>query len=80
MRVERLVAGEDISDEEVPVKTEVVKKTPHRQLVYCPVPEHTAPPLRKVSQHLWQYHELGDAEVYRLLRGGRSPVRRARGM
>ena len=39
------------------------KKTPRWHTVYCPLPECSAPPLKKVSQHLRQFHKLRDADI-----------------
>ena len=54
---------------------DVKKKVPKCRYVYCPVETCTAPPLKKVSQHLRQYHYLPDAEVKCLLKAKRYATR-----
>ena len=85
MKKGRLVKGrvvaavEETSDEEregeEKPRQQAPKKRPNRRSVYCPVPECTAPPLKKVSQHLRQFHKLGDTDVRRLLKNKRYTTR-----
>ena len=42
------------------------KGPPSRRYVFCPVEGCGAPPLKKMPQHLRQYHKLAEAEVLRL--------------
>ena len=42
------------------------KGPPSRRYVFCPVEGCGAPPLKKMPQHLQQYHKLAEAEVQRL--------------
>ena len=54
----RIVAEEDTSSDEEEIATKPKRKTPKRRLVYCPIPECASAPLKKVLQHLRQYHQL----------------------
>jgi len=63
------------SDDDTQDVKKEVKKVPKRRYVYCPVETCTAPPLKKVSQHLRQYHNLPNAEVKRLLKAKRYATR-----
>lgn len=76
----RVVAAvEETSDkererEEKP-RQQAPKKRPNCRSVYCPVPECTASPLKKVSEHLRQFHKLGDTDIPRLLKNKRYATR-----
>ena len=67
----KIVGEEDTSSDEEEIAAKPKKKPPKRRLVYCPIPECASAPLKKVSQHLRQYHQLVDADVQRLLRNKR---------
>lgn len=76
----RVVAAVDESSDDAEVEENKAlvlpkKKPPQRRMVYCPVPECTAPPLKKVSQRLWQFHKLGDSKVHCLRRTSDMPQR-----
>ena len=54
-------------DEEVVAGEVVTKKDPpRRRYVFCPVKGCGSPPLKKMPQHLRQYHKLSEAEITKL--------------
>ena len=49
-------------------KTKRSRISTGRKYVFCPIPGCASPPLKKMFQHLRQYHHLNDADVHKYLK------------